>query len=111
MSSIEVKGLSKSWGEIEAVKNVSFVVPDCAIAIIKVFFNFIINRLLFLDFQILNGYRACSIHFLMQTINMFINFIFLSYTSINGFCPLIIKMMIHNIVYTSSIINNIMDYY
>ena len=28
MSSIEVKGLSKSWGEIEAVKNVSFVVPE-----------------------------------------------------------------------------------
>jgi len=28
MSSIEVKNLSKSWGEIEAVKDVSFVVPE-----------------------------------------------------------------------------------
>ena len=28
MSAIEVKNLSKSWGEIEAVKNVSFTVPE-----------------------------------------------------------------------------------
>jgi sn-glycerol 3-phosphate transport system ATP-binding protein len=28
MSAIEVKNLSKSWGEIEAIKNVSFTVPE-----------------------------------------------------------------------------------
>ena len=28
MSAIEVKNLSKSWGEIEAVKNISFTVPE-----------------------------------------------------------------------------------
>jgi len=28
MSSIEVKNLSKSWGEVEAVKNISFTVPE-----------------------------------------------------------------------------------
>ncbi len=28
MSAIEVKNLSKSWGEVEAVKNISFTVPE-----------------------------------------------------------------------------------